>query len=488
MTEEVSLKRKTFTNLLWRFFERTGAQAITFVVSIILARILSPDHYGLIALVTVIINLLNVFVDSGLASALIQKQDADETDFSTVFYINLITCSFFYLLLFLAAPAIARFYQNAELTPVIRVLGLMLVIAGLKNVQHAYVSKHLMFRKFFFSTLGGTIAAAIAGILLALNGWGVWALVAQYLLNAIIDTCVLWLTVPWRPERIFSFARLKALFSYGWKLLASNLLHTFYIELRQLIIGRVYSPADLAYYNRGQRFPQFISSNVLASINSVLFPVMAGIQNDIPRVRAMTRRAMTLSSYVMWPMLLGIAGTSPNLVTLLLSHKWLPCVPYLMLACFCFGLEPIQTANLNAIKAIGRSDLILRLEIIKKAISITILLCTMPFGVLAIAIGAALYAVIATACNSFPNKKLLNYAYFDQLKDILPSFLVALCMAVLIYMLPLSAFAIGWRLLIQVVTGALFYIFVTGLLRFESFCFLWQTGREWMQKQRQPKS
>ena len=434
MAETVSLKKRTFSNLLWRFAERIGAQFVAFIVSIILARILSPEHYGLIALVTVVTSILNVFVDSGLGNALIQKKDADDTDFSSVFYANVVFCLFLYGLLFVSSPFIARFYKNEELVPVIRVLGLTLVISGVKNVQQAYVSKHLMFRKFFFATLGGTLIAAAVGIVMAVRECGVWALVAQQLVNASIDTCILWLIVPWKPKRLFSFSRLKTLFNFGWKLLVASLLHTIYVDIRQLVIGRVYSPADLAYYNQGQRFPQFIGSNINASIDSVLFPVMAEVQDDRVVVKAMTRRAIMTSSYIMMPLLFGLAGTSRNVITLVLTDKWQPCAPYLMLACFVFALEPVQTANLNAIKAVGRTDITLKLEIVKKTVSTSIIFLTMPFGVLAIAIGSAVYAVIASIFNSFPNRKLLHYSYFEQMKDILPSFLVALCMALIVYL------------------------------------------------------
>ena len=238
--------------------ERCGAQLVTFIVSIVLARLLDPVVYGTVALVTVIITLLQVFVDSGLGNALIQKKDADDTDFSTVFYFNIGMCLVLYAGLFFLAPLIAKFYGITELTPVIRVLGLTLVISGIKNVQQAYVSRHLMFKKFFFSTLGGTICAAIVGIALAVLGYGVWALVAQYLVNLLMDTVILWFTVKWRPKLVYSWHRWKGLFSFGWKLLVAAIIETVYQDIRQLIIGKKYSSEDLAYYNKGKQFPNLI--------------------------------------------------------------------------------------------------------------------------------------------------------------------------------------------------------------------------------------
>lgn len=342
--------------------------------------------YGLMALVTVFTAILQVFVDSGMGNALIHKKDADDLDFSSVFFFNLVMCIALYILLFFCASVIAAFYHNPELISVIRVLGITLLISGVKNVQQAYVSRKLQFKRFFFATLGGTIGAAVIGITLAYMGFGIWALVSQNLFNTMIDTLILWFTVRWRPKLLFSFERLKGLLRYGWKLLVSSLLHTFYLNLRTLIIGKLYMPADLAYYEKGQSFPTLIVSNINASIDSVLLPTMSGVQDSRESVKAITRRAIVTSSYLMWPMMVGLAVVAKPLVVLLLTEKWLEAVPFLQISCFALGLEPLQTANLNAIKAMGRSDIYLKLEIIKKSISILILLLSMHFGVKAIAV------------------------------------------------------------------------------------------------------
>ena len=282
------------TNFFWRFLERCGAQGVTFIVSIVLARLLDPTVYGTVALVTIFTTIMQVFVDSGMGNALIQKKDADDLDFSSVFYFNMAMCSVLYLIMFFAAPFIASFYRMPELTAIVRVLSFVVVISGVKNVQQAYVSRHLMFKRFFFSTLGGTIGAAVIGIAMAYLGFGVWALVAQMLFNAAVDTTILWITVKWRPKKMFSFQRLKSLFSYGWKLLASSLIDTVYNDLRQLIIGKKYSSGDLAYYNQGKKFPQLIVTNINTSIDSVLLPTMSKAQDDMAAVRSMTRRGVGL--------------------------------------------------------------------------------------------------------------------------------------------------------------------------------------------------
>lgn len=344
-------------NFLWRLAERVGAQGVKLLVELVLARILLPEQYGEIAMVAVFITVFNVFVDSGLGNALIQKKDADDLDFSSVFWFNVVWCIVLYGILFLISPLVASFYHRDELTLILRVLGLQIVISGVKNVYQAYVSRTMQFRKFFFSTVGGTVGAAVIGITMAYRGYGVWALVAQQLFNVLTDTVILTITVKWHPKKMFSFERLKGLLSYGWKLLLSALLDTLYNEARSLIIGRKYTSEDLAFYNRGELFPQVIAANVNTSIDSVLLPTMSREQDERYKVRAMTRRAIMTSTYIMAPLMIGIACVGTPMVRLILTEKWMPCVPYLQIFCASMLFFPIHTANLNAIKALGRSDL-----------------------------------------------------------------------------------------------------------------------------------
>ena len=479
--------KSVLSNFIWRFMERCGAQLVTFIVSIVLARILDPKVYGTIALVTVLTTILQVFVSCGFSSALIQKKDSDDVDFSTVFYFNIVACLGLYALLFFIAPLIAKFYGIAQLTPVIRVLGLTLVISGLRNVQQAYVTKHMMFRKFFFSTLGGTIAAAIVGIAMAVLGYGVWALVAQYLVNLSIDTVVLWFTVRWRPKKFFSWIRFKGLFSYGWKLLVSQLLDTVYQDIRQLIIGKKYTTEDLAYYNRGKQFPNLIVTNVNSSIDSVLLPVMSREQDNKAHVKAMTRRAIKTSSFIMWPLMVGLGVCAEPLVRLLLTEKWLFSVPYLRIFCFTYALYPIHTANLNAIKAMGRSDLFLGLEIAKKTLGLILLFSTMWFGVMIMAYSLLISALISSVINALPNKKLLGYSYFEQIKDILPSVLLAAAMGGIVFCVQFIGLHDILTLAIQVVLGATIYIVGAKLFKFESFTYMISLAKSFLKKRKVPQ-
>lgn len=464
--------RKVVSGFFWRFLERCGAQGVALVVQIILARLLAPEVYGTIALVTVFTSIMQVFVDSGMATALIQKKDADNLDFSTVFYFNVFTCVILYIIMFASAPFIASFYNDASLVSVIRVLSLTLVISGVKNVQQAYVSRTMQFKRFFFATLGGTLGAAVLGIVLAYCDFGVWALVAQQILNASVDTLILWITVKWRPELRFSFQRLRGLFGYGWKLLVSSLINQVDTEIRQLIIGKMYTSTDLAQYNRGQQFPNLIVTNVNTSIDSVLLPTMSQAQDNPKQVKAMTRRAIKTSTYVIAPFMMGLAFMGTPLVRLVLTEKWLPCVPYMAIFCITFMFYPIHTANLNAIKAMGRSDLFLKLEIAKKIVGIVVLVSTMWFGVMTMAYSLLFTSVISQIINTWPNKKLLNYGYLEQIKDILPGICLAVIMGCLIYPIQWLKFPDFITLCIQVPLGGAIYVIGSKILRLDSFEYL----------------
>ena len=470
MTSDSESKRKiVIVNFLWRFAERSGAQVVSLVVSIILARLLNPEVFGTIALITVFIAILNVFVDSGFGNALIQKKDADDIDFSTVFFFNITACVFLYVLMFVSAPWIALFYGDPTLTPLIRVLVLTIIVSGVRNIQQAYVSRTFQFRKFFFATLGALLASAVVGIFMAYNGFGAWALVAQQLTNNIVGTVILWFTVKWRPKAVFSLSRLKVLFDYGWKLLASSLIETVYRQLRQLIIGKMYTPADLGVYNRGEQIPNIIATNTGTSIDSVIFPAMSQVQDDKKRLKGMMREAMMVSTYIMAPMMMGLAGVSTPLVRLLLTEKWLPCVPFLIIFCIAYMFYPIHTANLNAIKAIGRSDLFLKLEIIKKIVGFAALFATMWISVMAMAYSMLFISVASQIINSWPNKRLLNYSYLEQLKDIGPSLLLAATMGGCVYCIGLLNLSDAITLFIQIPCGVLIYWGLSKLLHLEAY-------------------
>lgn len=477
-------RKSVFTNLIWRFAERCGAQLVTFIVSVVLARLLLPEDYGTIALVTVFTTIMQVFVDSGLSTALIQKKDADDLDFSSVFYFNFFVCVVLYLVMFFAAPLISSFYDIPELTPVVRVISLTIVISGVKGVQQSYVSRNMLFKRFFYATLGGTILSAFLGIAMAYAGFGVWAIVAQQLSNTAIDTLILWITVKWRPKLMFSWERLKGLLGFGWKMLCSALLDTVYNNLRSLLIGKVYSSADLAYYNEGKKFPSLIVTNINTSIDSVLLPAMSKEQDDKDRVKNMTRRSITVSCYIMAPLMIGLACCANNIVALVLTEKWLPCVFFLQIFCITYIFFPIHTANLNAIKAIGRSDLFLKLEIWKKIIGMILLLSTLFISVKAMAYSLLASTLASMIINSLPNRKLLNYSFLEQMKDILPSIFLGLVMGIVVYLIGLLNISTLPLLIIQVFCGGVIYVAGSAAFKLEPFTYLLGIIKPIIQKRR----
>ena len=472
MASVEELRGKALSNMLWKLAERIGAQLVSFIVQLILARILVPEAFGTIAIVNVLITIGNVFITNGLGTSLIQKKEADELDFSTVFFFNLLLSIVLYVMLFAFTPLIAVWYKNTELVWVIRVLGLQIILSAIKTVQQAYVARGLNFRRFFLATLIGTLLSGVVGIWMAYNGFGVWSLVAQHLTNSTIDVIMLFITIKWHPKWTFSLKRLKPLFSYGWKLLVSALIDAVYNDIRTLIIGLKYSKDDLAYYNRGKQFPDLICDNTMASVESVLFPVMSKVQEDYLEVKRIVRRFIKTCSYVMTPMLFGLAVVAKPLVSILLTEKWLFCVPYIQIYCIVSALRPMQTANIQMIKAMGRSDITMITELIKKAIGVVIILIFMQFGVLWIALSNILYSLIVLAINAKPSKSLIHYGYLEQIKDMLPALSASSGMSLIVYSITFCGFGNTVTLLLQVVVGVASYFLISLLFHMESFYYI----------------
>lgn len=450
-------------NIIWKFAERITAQLVTLIVSVILARLLDPSHYGIISIVTIFITIANVFVSDSFGSALIQKKDADIIDFSSVLYFNIAFSIVLYMLLFFLAPHISSFYGEGYeiLTPVLRVLSLRLVLSAINSVQQAYVSRLMMFQKFFWSTLFGTVASAIVGIVMAYSGFGVWSLVAQYLTNTTVDTIVLNRTLHFRPKLVFSVQRLKKLVPFGAGILGTKLLITGYQELRALLIGKIYSSSDLAYYDKGRQFPNLIVTNIDTSIGAVLFPKMSMQQDNYQKIKETTRLSIRFSAFIMCPMMLGLAAVAEPFVKLVLTEKWLPCVSLMQIFCIVYLFQPIHTANMQAIKAIGRSDIYLKLEIVKKMIELVCLIAVVRISVNAIVISMAVLTTLFTFINSIPNIKLLDYKFSEQMRDILPSIAKALIMAIIVYQMNWLNLSTLPLLLLQVLTGATIYLILS---------------------------
>ena len=455
--------------MLWTFMERVGTQLVTFIVGIVLARLLLPDDYGVIAIVLVFVNICDVFVTGGMGMALVQKKDTDELDCSTIFWVSLITAVLLYVGLFFAAPIIADFYDMPILSPVLRVLGLRMPLSSFNTVQRALVQRNLNFKVYFYASLSAVVISAVVGIVMAWQGAGVWALVAQQMFNAVVSTLVIFFIVRWFPRLVFSLRRFKRLFSFAWKALVAGLIDAVYEDFRSLYIGKLYTAADLAYYTRGRQFPTLFVSNVNATISTVLFPVLSKQQNDVAALRSMTRRFIKTSGFVLMPVMAALLFAAEPLVRLLLTDKWLPCVPFVQILCLNGIFTPFHTANIQAIYAMGRSDLCLRMNIIKKTSGFLIVLVTAYFSVICMAWGGVLIGIIASVVNAFPNKRLLGYSFLDQILDILPA--LGLCLPMGLSMWACSLLPIqsaGYALLLQLVIGGIVYLFLAWIFKVES--------------------
>lgn len=473
---------KVLSSLFWKFFERCGAQLVQLIVQIVLARLLLPEDYGVIAIVSIFITIAGVFVQTGFNTALIQKKEVNNIDYSSVLYLSLFVSLILYLILFFTAPLVANFYNQDILIPVLRVLSLTLFTGAIISIYNAIIARKMEFKKYFFCSIVSIILSGIIGIILAYKNFGVWALVYQQIISNLILVFVLMFVIKWRPKLVFSIKRLKSLFSYGWKLLCSSLIETIYVNLYDLVIGKKYNASSLAYYNKGKTFPYLVINNVNTSISTVLLPAMSVNQDNMQTVKNMTRRSITIGSYILFPLMFGLAAVAKPLISILLTDKWLECVPFMQILCVSYAFFPIHTANLQAINSIGRSDIFLKLEIIKKVLGITILVITIPLGLYAMAIGQIVNSVISTFINAFPNKKLLNYQYTEQIKDILPSLLISLIMGIVVYSLLFLKLTNILTILLQVIIGIIIYIGLSFIFKVESFTYILNKIKEFLKK------
>lgn len=471
-------KIKVITSLIWKLLERIGVQGIQFLVTILLARLILPEEFGLFVLVSIFIILANVFIQSGFNIALIQKKNADELDFSSVFFLNIFVASICYIIFYLTSPYIATFFEQPQATTILRILSITLFFGAINSIQNAIIARNMQFKKLFISSISAVVISGIVGLAMAYAKLGIWALVAQQLTQQLVVTVNLLITVNWRPKFLFSFNRIKSLFSFGWKLLVSALIDTLNNNIRNLIIGKMFSPASLAFYNRGEQFPSIIISNINSSIQSVLFPVLATEQDDRKRVKEIVRRSIVTSSFIIFPMMIGLGIVAEPVVQILLTDTWLPAVPFLQIFCAVYALWPIQTTNLQAINAIGRSDIFLRIEVIKKIIGLLVLVISIPFGIYGIALGIVCNGIIATFINSYPNIKLLNYSLFEQLRDVLPSFFISVIMGIVVFSIQFLNLMPLILLLIQILVGIVVYICLAILFKLECFSYLLSVVKE----------
>ena len=469
-----SSKQKVAGGLFWSYGERIMAQLVSLIVSIVLARLLDPENYGVISIVMIFITFCDAIVTGGFGNAIVQKKDADELDVNTMLCCSVATSILLYIIIFCAAPYIASFYNMPIIRPILRVLGLRLLISGVNSIQRAWIQKRMLFKRFFISTSFGTIISAVVGISMAYMGKGAWALVGQYLTNSFIDTTVLLITNDWKPRLQFSWKRAKEMLSYGWKVLVTTVVYTIEGDLRSLIIGKKFGSADLAYYDQGKKFPNLLVTNINTSISNVMFPVLSESQNDPTRLKQLCRRAVRIGIYLLSPLLIGLMGVADTFVIAILSEKWAPCIPFLRILTLVFLVRPFTTTCQQSILSVGRSDITLKIEIIVNAVAIGILFYSVFIleSVLGIAIGTLIAELVSMGMFMYYENKIIRYSYKEQLQDLLPSLGLATVMGVIVYIVHFLPIYKGLALILQVVIGAAFYFAASYVLQFEPFVYL----------------
>jgi len=461
---------KTVVNsLAIKFLEQLLTKGTSVIVSIVLARLLDVGDFGVIAILTVFTNLASAIIEGGLSTSLIQMKEVDDRDYSTVFYTSGLLAVLLYIALFIAAPYIAVVYEMPELSLYLRVVGVMLFLTPFNATQLGYVYRNMLFKRLFISSVSASLLSGAIGIVLAKLGAGVWSLIAQIVSASMTSVLVLFLIIPWKPKLQFSFERLKRHFSYGWKMLVSSLIDTLYIDLQALIIGKRYTKDDLAYYNNGDKYPKTLITSLNTAVQSVMLPVFASEQEDLALLKKTMRKTVSYSSFLLFPMMLGFASVAENFVLIALTEKWLGCVIYLQLACFAYAFRPINSCNLQAIKAIGRSDIFMRLTLIKKLIGIIVVLVTaFCFKTpLAVAVGVTLCAPFELIINISSNRKLIGYSMREQCADIATPLMMSLAMFAGVYAMTLLRLNVWLELFIQVVAGAAIYAVLTLLFKRE---------------------
>lgn len=467
------MKQKVISGLFWKILENGGAQGIQFAVSLILARLLTRAEYGTVGIIMIFITIANVIVQNGFSTALVQSRNADAADFSSVCYFSLGAACVMYGVLWAAAPGIAEFYGIEQLRRIVRVLALVLFPGAVISVQTAWVSRQMEFKGLFLSTFAASVISGTISVSMAYRGMGVWAMVGQQLAYYVSLMLVLFVTVSWKPAFLFAWNSIRRLLGFGWKLLAASLIDTLFNNLYGLIMGKIYNEEVLGVYNRGDQFPKLIVSNLGAAIQSVLLPAFSARQGDREAMKHMLRRAVKLSSFLVLPMLFGMCAVADTLVMALLGEKWMACVPYLRIMCVAYSFWPIHITNLQAVNAAGRSDMFLKLEIIKKAMGLAGLAAGMRFGPLVLISVKAGLDFLTTFVNGWPNRKLLGYGIIRQWADILPSAAVSLAMCGLVYALGLVLPGNVWiKLGVQVISGAGIYVFLAAVFRMESFGYI----------------
>lgn len=463
---EQSLKEKTLSGVIWSAINRFAQQGLAFVFNILIARQLMPSDYGVLAMLGIFLAVAQTFIDSGFANALIRKKDRTEDDYNTVFYFNVAISLVCYILLFIGAPFIARFYDQPILTSITRIIGFTLVINALGAIQGVELTIRVDFKTKAILSLANSVISGIISLILAYSGYGVWALVWQQFASSVLGASFLWMAVRWVPRLSFSWQSFRNLFSYGSKLLLSGLLNTVYSNLTTIIVGKVYTSSDLGEYSKASSLASFPASTATSIMQSVTFPVLASIQDEKERLRSCYERFINLSAYVVFPVMIGLAALAKPVTVVLLKEQWLGMVPFLQVLCIASMWYPVHAINLNLLQVLGRSDYFLRLEIWKKILGLIILVVTVPLGVMPICIGQVISSLISLFINTYYTERLIGYGFFEQMRNLLHIFVHSVVMGVLVFAVIQTISGYILQLVVGVATGMLYYLTGAQLLRF----------------------
>lgn len=468
----MGLRRKIFMGFIWNALEQFGSRLVHFVVAIILARLLGPEEFGTIALLSIFMFYASLLVDSGFGKALVQEKDIQDVDFDSIFYVNILTGLIIYGILFVAAPCIAGFYGKPILVPVLRWSALGIVLNALNVVQSAVLSREMRFNCSFWISAASSIVSGVVGIGMAYSGYGIWSLVASGLSGSSAATIVMWIVVGWRPHLAFSIQRVRKLFSFGSKLLVSWAIGAAVTQSYGPIIGKCYSAADLAFFNRGESLPTTVMGSVEAVISRVMFPALSSVQGDKERLVALTRRMMSFNTMLIFPSMIGLAALAEPAIRVLLTEKWIAAVPFLQLACVFYACRPINVANIQVIQACGEGGLYFKLEMLKTVIGLLLLLVSLKFGIIAIAVGRVISTVLAVVINMKPCSQIIGYTYRMQFKDLLPYVVAAGLMGTALWLLASNlALASLSLLLILILFGVLLYTALLWMMKADAFIY-----------------
>lgn len=461
--ETGSLKRKTLLGTVWSMVERFSVQFIQFVVMIIMARILTPADYGLVAMLTIFIAVSQSLVDSGFSQALIRKQNRTETDNSTVFFFNIVVGIFLYAVLFLCAPLISRFYGEPILTPLMRVISLSVIVNSFVVVQRALLTINIDFKTQAKASLTAAIVSGATGIVTAYTGFGVWSIVYFQISNLAVNAIMLWLLSHWHPKLLYSWKSFRELFSFGSKLALSGIINTLYNNIYKLLIGKVFKASDLGYYSRAHDFSDFPSANLTTVIQRVTYPVLCKIQDNDDRLRDVYSKFLRLSAFIVFPLMIGLAALAKPVILLFLKQQWLYSATLLPIICLSMMWYPIHAINLNLLQVKGRSDLYLRLEIWKKCIGAAIIFGSIPFGLIGMCWGGVISNIICLIINTYYSGKLINMGFIKQMRDIFPTLLYSFSMGIVVYAVSYHISEQWLKLTAGILTGIAYYALVTKL-------------------------